>query len=80
MISSIIQAFSLKFSSMSEKEKDDKYSMSCLTPKLSQNIREIIGDSLKPPSSPDLNPLHYAIGGVLEKKTNATSHPNIVSL
>ena len=29
-----------------------------------------------PPSSPDLNPLDYTIWGVLENKTNATSHPN----
>ena len=29
---------------------------------------------------PDLNPLDYAISGVLENKTNATSHPNIGSL
>ena len=27
--------------------------------------------------SPDLNPLDYAIWGVLENKTNASSHPNI---
>ena len=33
-----------------------------------------------PPSSPDPNPLDYAIWGVLENKTNTTSHPNIVSL
>ena len=40
-------------------------------------ISNIIGISLGPPSSPDLNPLDYAIWGVLENKTNATSHPNI---
>ena len=32
-----------------------------------------------PPSSPDRKPLDYALWGVLEKKTNATSHPNIGS-
>ena len=30
--------------------------------------------------SPDINPLDYAICGVLENKTNATPHPNIGSL
>ena len=30
--------------------------------------------------SPDVNPLDYAICGLLENKTNATSHPNIGSL
>ena len=30
--------------------------------------------------SPDRNPLDYAIWGVLENKTNATSYPNIGSL
>ena len=30
--------------------------------------------------SPDHNPLDYAIWGVLENKTNATSQPNIGSL
>ena len=40
---------------------------------------EIIGVSLWPPSSPDLNPLEYAIWGVLENK-NANSHSNIGSL
>ena len=29
--------------------------------------------------SPDLNPLDYTLWGVLENKTNATSHPNISS-
>ena len=33
--------------------------------------------SLWPPSSPDRNPLDYAIRGLLENKTNATSHLNI---
>ena len=36
--------------------------------------------SLCPPSSPDHNPLDCAIWDTLENKTNATSHPNIVSL
>ena len=49
-------------------------------PKPSQKIPEIIGSSLWLPSSPDLNPLDYAIGVVSENKTNAASHPNIGSL
>ena len=40
-------------------------------------IFEIIGVSLWPPSSPDLNPLDYAIWVVLETKTNVSSHLNI---
>ena len=40
---------------------------------------KIIGVSLWPPLSPDLNPLDYAIWRVLENKTNATSHLNIGS-
>ena len=41
---------------------------------------KIIGVSLWLPSSPDLNPLDYAIWSVLENKTNATSYRNIGSL
>ena len=37
----------------------------------------ISGVSLWPPLSPDLNPLDYAVWGVLENKTNTTAHPNI---
>ena len=38
-----------------------------------KTVRTAITEDL----SPDLNPLDYTIGGgVLEKKTNATSHPN----
>jgi hypothetical protein len=33
-----------------------------------------------PSSSPDLNPLDYAVWGVLEQATNKTSHPNINTL
>ena len=40
-------------------------------------ISEIMGVALWPISSPDLNPLDYAILSVLEKKTNATSYPYI---
>ena len=33
--------------------------------------------AIKQESSLDLNPLDYALWGVLENKTNVTSHPNI---
>ena len=36
--------------------------------------------AIKQDLSPDLNLLDYTIWGVLENKTNATSHPNIGSL
>ena len=36
--------------------------------------------AIKQDLSPDINPFDYAIWSVLEKKTNATSHPNIDSL
>ena len=49
-------------------------------PKRSQKKSEIIGVSLWSPSSPDYNTLNYAVWGVLENKTNATSHPNNGSL
>ena len=48
--------------------------------KPSQKNSEIIGVSLWPPSSPDLNFLYYTIRGVLENKTNAAFHPNTGSL
>ena len=35
--------------------------------------------SIKQDLSPNLNPLGYAIWGVLENKSNATSHSNINS-
>ena len=35
---------------------------------------------IKQDLSPDHDPLDYDIWGVLENKTNATSHPNIVLL
>ena len=41
---------------------------------------EITGVSLWLSSSPDLNHLDYTLWGILENKTNATSHPNIGSL
>ena len=40
---------------------------------------KIVMTAIKQNLSPDLNPLDYAIWGILENK-NATSHPNIGSL
>ena len=36
--------------------------------------------TLWPPSSPCLNPLDYAVRGVLEDKVGATSHPSVDAL
>ena len=41
-----------------------------------KKISKIIGVSLWPSSSPDLNPFDYTIWGVFENKTNAISNPN----
>ena len=54
--------------------------MICLTPKPSQKISEITGDSLWSPSSLDLKPLNYVIFNCILNKTKATSHLNIGSL
>ena len=51
--------------------------MSWLTPETSQKICEIIISFFIPSVKPRINPLDYAIWGVLENKTNATSFPNI---
>ena len=40
-----------------------------------KTVRTVIKQDL----SPDLNPLDYALWGVLENQTNASSHPNIGS-
>ena len=40
---------------------------------MKKTVRTVIKQDL----SPDRNPFNYAIWGVLENKTNATSHPNI---
>ena len=42
-----------------------------------KEISEFFEFSLWSPLSPDLKPLDYALWGVLENKTNTTSHPNI---
>jgi len=44
------------------------------------NFADFWPASFWPSSSPDLNPLDYAVWGVLEQATNKTSHPNIHSL
>ena len=41
---------------------------------------ETVRTAIKQDLSPDLNPFDYAIWGVLENKTNPTSHRNIGSL
>ena len=41
---------------------------------------KIVRTAIKQDLSPDFNPLDYAIWGVLENKTNETSHPNFGSL
>ena len=41
------------------------------------NELKVHKETLKQDLSPDHCPLDYAIWGVLENKTNATSHPNI---
>ena len=42
--------------------------------------KKTVRTAIKQDSSRDLNPFDYAIWGILENKTNATSHPNIGSL
>ena len=42
-----------------------------------ESQREIVRTAIKQDLSYDLNPLGYAIWGVLENKTNATSHLNM---
>ena len=44
------------------------------------NFADFWPEDFWPPSSPDLNPLDYAMWGVLDRATNKTSHPNIDSL
>ena len=54
--------------------------MTCLKQKtMPKWISKIVGVSLWPPTSPDLNPFDYTIWGVLENKTNAIFHLNIGS-
>ena len=65
---------------MSEQEKKRKRIYHLLHGKTKLKNSELVGISLSPPSSPDLNPLDYAICGVLENKTNSTCHRNIDSL
>ena len=66
---------------MSEQEKERQRIYGLLNTKTKpRKIFKIIGISLWPPLSSDLNPLDYAIGDILENKRNATSHPNIGSL
>ena len=79
MISSIIQALFIKIQpNMSEREKKRQRTYDLLNAETKpKKYPEIIGVSLWLLSSPDLNPLDYAIWGVLENKPNATFHWNI---
>ena len=61
-------------------KRKNKESMICSTPKPSQKTSEVTGVSFRPPLSPDLSPLDYAIWGVQENRTNSTSHTNVGSL
>ena len=76
MIISFIQAlfFFIKIEvNMSEQEKKRKRIYDLFNAETKpKNNSEITGVSLRLPS--DLNPLDYVIWGVLENKTNATSH------
>ena len=62
---------------MNEQEKKWQRIYNSLRPKPSQKSSEIIGVSLWPPLSPELNLLDYAIWDILENETNATFHPHI---
>ena len=63
-----------------QKKRNNKESTIYLMLQPSQKIFERIGVYLWPPSNPELNPLDYAIWGVLENKINATSYPNIPAI
>ena len=66
---------------MSEQEKKRERKNGLLNAKIKpKKFSEINGVSLWPPSSPVLNPHDQAISGVLESKTNETSHPYIALL
>ena len=66
---------------MSEQEKKRQRNYYLLNAKTkTKKIYKIIGVSFGHPSSSNLNTLDYATWGVLENKTNATSHPNSGSL
>ena len=47
---------------------------------MDDNFAEYWPWALWPLSSPDCNPLDYAVWGLLETKVGATPHPNIVAL
>ena len=63
---------------MSQQEKKQQRIYDLLNVKTKRNtISEITGVYLWRPSNPDLNLLNYAISGILENQTYATTHPNI---
>ena len=65
---------------MREQQKKRQRIYDFLNTEIKPIVFEITGVSLWPSSSPDFNPLDYAIWSVLENKTNTTFHPNIGSL
>ncbi|QQP55087.1 Uncharacterized protein FKW44_008153 [Caligus rogercresseyi] len=46
----------------------------------SRNFADFWPANYWPPSSPDLNPLDFAVWGFLERETNSTPHLNVDSL
>ena len=60
-------------------KKDPTTSIRKYANKLKVN-EKTVRTTIKQALSPDLNSLDYAIWGILENKTNATSHPNIALL
>ncbi|QQP40005.1 Uncharacterized protein FKW44_013893, partial [Caligus rogercresseyi] len=46
----------------------------------SRNFADFWPVNYWPPSSPDLNPLDFAVWGFLERETYSTPHPNVDSL
>ena len=73
----LFKHFFIKIKICVSKKRSNRESVSCL---MSKKISGIIAVSLLPQSSPDLNPFDYALWGVLDNVTNATSHQVLVHL
>ena len=85
MVTSLIKALFHKINSAQyerPRKRNHKECMICLTPTPNKKKKKSrkTGIFSWTPLSPDLKPLDYTIWSVLEKKTKATSHPNIGSL
>ena len=61
---------------MREQEKKRQRIYNLLNAKTKPKFSEIIGVSVWPSSSPDLNPLDFAIWGVLEKMFKKCNFPS----